>query len=107
MEMMEWQHLCAIVSIGLFVIVSILISAASLYYLYIQDSSSSINRMYRNLTMIVILSFTITIIGDWIHQIILFSNVDLFNAHAKYIRGFVDGSNEFAVILLYILLLVR
>ena len=95
----------------LFSTISICICAASIYYLLILDSSSWINKTYRNLTSITILLFTISCIGLSLHMIVrfvYFPNDNLNENHSEIIiEQAVNIPYFFGNIIFYILLLIR
>ena len=97
-----WSTICASLSS--------IISIASLYHLFIKDSSSWINELYRNLTATTIIAFTLCCIGDDIHVIIRFLN---FPNRFEYDRletqmaTIVDAIYYSANIMFYTLLLLR
>eukprot|EP01084_Bolivina_argentea_P180779 312321_1 len=67
------------------VIIGVVISSLSINELCIKDSSEWINKLYRNLTIIAMVAYTLTSIGDFV-QLLVFDST-LIAVQLKYIRG--------------------
>ena len=74
MATIEESYLIAICFIGIGLLIVISISVLAVIKLCILDSSSWINKTYRNLTVIAIFSSTLCSTGDFIHILIRFLN---------------------------------
>eukprot|EP01084_Bolivina_argentea_P164818 286486_1 len=103
-------YLLSIIWISVCAVISICISVGAVYHLYIKDSSSWINKTFRNLTAGVILIFTLCIIGDNIRTIVRFlnfSNRFEYDITERCIDATIDAIYYFGSITFYILLFKR
>eukprot|EP01084_Bolivina_argentea_P159554 277868_1 len=100
----------------LFIVTMLLIAMPicfkAFYSLYIKDSSIWINRTYRNLTMISMLSFTMTSIGDCIHlklfsESISQNSIIVSNISENITKASIDFIYFVGNIVFYILILLR
>eukprot|EP01084_Bolivina_argentea_P011076 20701_1 len=73
MDILQKQLLIALIIIPICLIITVYITITSLHQLCIRDSSSWINIRYRNLTIIIMLLFVLSTIGDLMHIIIIFN----------------------------------
>eukprot|EP01084_Bolivina_argentea_P007600 14268_1 len=105
---LQWFTIC---SIGLCGMINITILTSAIYQLCIKDSSIWINKLYRNLTLIAMLSFTICVIGDLIHVIIRDINFSNYAWPYDTTEAQLSAANDFvyylANVTVYVLLLLR
>eukprot|EP01084_Bolivina_argentea_P180782 312325_1 len=91
------------------VIIGVVISSLSINELCIKDSSEWINKLYRNLTIIAMVAYTLTSIGDFV-QLLVFDST-LIAVQLKYIRGVLLVAKDviyfFGNTVFYILILFR
>eukprot|EP01084_Bolivina_argentea_P089821 161972_1 len=102
------ELLIATIFIGLCCTVAMGIISVSIYQLCIKDSSLWINNLYRNLTIIIMITFTLSSIGDLTHTIIRYTahtdiSFDVSRINSNVVDALYFGGN----IMFYTLILLR
>ena len=110
---METHILVTAVCISIVCVAASIISTHSIYHLCIKDSSAWIDKIYRNLTIMITLSFTTSTMTDLLHIILYFystSGVMSYDTYSKFLLPIVliaDVLYFIGDILFYILILLR
>eukprot|EP01084_Bolivina_argentea_P259547 437951_1 len=109
-QQLQFGLTASIIFIAVMCILELCICMATFYDLYMQDSSSWINKIYKHLTMITMILFVLSSIGDCIHLMVKF--YDFPNRYdgdrtEHVIQATTDGIYFFGNVIFYILLLLR
>ena len=110
MDPMDTQLLADIIFIGICSIPIMTITVWAIYQLCVQDSSSWINKTYRNFTVFIMITFTFSTIGDLVHMILKYTYFPkriMFDTTQNALAASIDLAYFIGNIAFYVLILLR